>query len=470
MIRVRGFGAGHAYDEALGSVGPRKGFGNFMWAAELPVLPKTCPVAADLLRVGRAVHLADRLVRRGAPISRNLRRIEVEVCVAEPVKWRRIANLLEELAEFATGGDTWSFSFKGGASDDVLPENGDRAADLKPTLVALFSGGLDSLCGAAHLAGQENSRPLFVTHSPPGRQAVYGLAQDVFQSFGRELPTWACVSYRLAIREAERSGVRSMFQEPSRRTRPFFYLSLAGATAIAYEVSRVQMSENGALALSLPYRADAHGPSVARQAHTFLLAGFEMLLKDLLPGVGWAVTNPFANKTKGEACQGLGPAQSLARRSASCEYLGRQRSVMQNWMKNHAKQAKMFGQGPHCGLCVPCIVRRAALRRARLADPDTAYFASAPKVLREVRRRGTALHLFGEKNPPPLMNVLAPNVLYMERHCNWLTAADLGEFAIQYLPELRSNRQLNGGPAVDVAACHKLAKRYAQEILAFLNG
>jgi hypothetical protein len=470
MIRIRGFGAGRAYDQVLNPVGPRKGFGNFTWTAELACVPKSSPVAADLLRVGRAVHLADRLVRRGASISRNLRRIEVDVCVAEPVKWRRVASLLQELAEFATGGDSWSFSFKGGATDDLLPKNGDRPADLEPTVVALFSGGLDSLCGAAHLAAQKNSRPLFVTHSPPGRKAVYELAQDVFQGFGRELPTWACASYRLVIRESERSGVRSMFQEPSRRTRPFFYLSLAGATAIAHEVSTVQMSENGALALSLPYRADAHGPSVARQAHTFLLTGFEMLLNNLVPGVCWAVTNPFANKTKGEVCQGLGPAQDLVTRSASCEYLGRQRSVMQNWMRNHPKRANMFGNGPHCGLCVPCIVRRAALRRARVTDPETAYFASAPKVLREVRRRGTALRFFGEKNPPPLMNMLVPNVLYMERHCNWLAAADLSEFAIQYLPELRANRQLNGGPPMDLSTCHKLTKRYAEEILSFLNG
>src|SRR6266852_4394165 len=100
MIRVRGFGAGHEYSEALRPIGSRRGFGNFEWTTELAGLPTRSPVAADLLRVGRAVHLADRLVRRGVSISRNLRRIDVQVTVAEPVKWRRMASLLEELAEF----------------------------------------------------------------------------------------------------------------------------------------------------------------------------------------------------------------------------------------------------------------------------------------------------------------------------------------------------------------------------------
>src|SRR5262249_4482858 len=152
-------------------------------------------------------------------------------------------------------------------------------------------------------------------HSPPGRKATAHLIGETFGAFGRDARAFACISYRLEPREAERSGVRSMFQEPTRRTRPFFYLSLACATPLAFEVPRVQMSENGALALSLPYRSDVYGPSMARQAHTFLLAGFEALLRALVPGVAWAVTNPFVSETKGEACLRLGPAARLAARS-----------------------------------------------------------------------------------------------------------------------------------------------------------
>jgi 7-cyano-7-deazaguanine synthase in queuosine biosynthesis len=378
--------------------------------------------------------------------------------------------LIEELAEFATGGDSWTFSFPNGATDDIALSSNGEHEDAKPTVVALFSGGLDSLCGAAHLAAQKKSRPVFVTHSPPGREGVYELTNDVFKAFGRLLPRSACAGYRLEVREADRSGSRSMFQEPTRRTRPIFYLSLAAATAIAYDVHTVQMSENGALALSFPYRADAYGPSMARQAHTFLLSKFKELLTKLVPGANWFVTNPFIDQTKGEACQELGPAGRLASLSESCEYLGRQRSLVQNWMKQHAKQARIFGNGPHCGLCVPCLVRRAALNRAQVADPDASYFASAPSILREVRKRGSAIHLFGVKNVPPLLNMLVPNVLYMERHCNWLATASLSEFAIQYLPELRSNRRLDGGPVMDLGACYKLMQRYAKEILAFLNG
>jgi hypothetical protein len=413
--------------------------------------------------------VADRLVRRGARLNGNLRRIDIEIRVAEPGKWRKIAGLLEELAEFATGGDSWSLSFAGGATDEVRSRILKASDAFEPTTVALFSGGLDSLCGAAWLASRKDSRPIFVTHSPPGRESVQQLVQDVFRAFGRELPAGACVDYRLELREGSRSGTRSMFQETSRRTRPFFYLALASATAIAYEASTVQMAENGVLALSLPHRADAHGPSIARQAHTFLLAGFQMLLRELVPGVAWVVTNPFINETKGEACLRLGPAAGFAKRSLSCEYLGRQRAAILGWKQRHPRSAKSLGDGPQCGLCVPCIVRRAALRHAGIPDPDGAYFMSGPKVLAKIRKRGTALEFFADQ-PPPLINMLVPNVLYIERHCRWLVSTDVSEFAIQYLPELRANRQLTGGPPMDVLACHDLARRYAHEILKSLNG
>jgi hypothetical protein len=347
MIRITGVGAGRTYDETLNPVGPRKGFGNFTWKASLPGLAKLSPIAGDMLRVGRALHLADRLVRRSVSKRRNLRRIKVEVCLAQPGHWRSLTSLIEELAEFATGGDSWTFSFPNGETDDIALSSNAEPEDAKPTVVALFSGGLDSLCGAAHLAAQKKSRPVFVTHSPPGREGVYELTNDVFKAFGRLLPRSACAGYRLEVREADRSGSRSMFQEPTRRTRPIFYLSLAAATAIAYDVHTVQMSENGALALSFPYRADAYGPSMARQAHTFLLSKFKELLTKLVPGANWFVTNPFIDQTKGEACQELGPAGKLASLSESCEYLGRQRSLLQNWMKQHAKQARIFGNGPH---------------------------------------------------------------------------------------------------------------------------
>lgn len=470
MIRVRGWGAGSSYDVPLRSLNASSPRGNFEWTVSGLPVRKNRRIVADLLRVARAVHLADRLVRRGSSIHGYLRRMRVDIGVSEPARWRRVSPLLEELAEFATGGDTWSFGFLKGAEDGVVPDRAGAARNGHPSVIALFSGGLDSLCGAAFLAAADGVQPCFVSHSPPGRRPIEELIRATFQSFGRKLDGGVGVTYRLEVREENPAGTRSMFQEPTRRTRPFYFLAMACATALAADVPCVQMSENGALALSLPYRADVHGPAMARQAHTFLLAGFEQLLSELVPGLPWRVTNPFVNETKGEACLRLGPASGLAALTASCEYLGRQRAVIENWKQQHPRRSRILGEGPHCGLCVPCIVRRAALKRAKISDPDANYYGRAPEILSELSRKGTALAYFGGTHAPPLINMLVPNIVYMERHCTWLRSSSLTEFAIRYLPELRAGRPISGAPIMTVETHHALAKRYAREILDFLHG
>lgn len=470
MIRIEGFGAERSYNRVLRPVGIRGGFGNFEWTTDFLLPAHSSPLAVDLMRIGRAVHLADRLVRRGVSIRRQLRRIKVEVVVARRDHWENVRELLEELLEAATGGDSWTLCFKDGARDEVATSDTSSHSNRDENVVALFSGGLDSLCGAAHLAADSGARPIFVTHSPPGKAAVTELVRMVFRAFDRDLPTNNCVSFRLEPRESNRAGRRALFQEPSRRTRPFYFLSLAAAVALAREIAHIQMAENGALALSLPHRADAHGPSMARQAHTFLLHGFERLLRELVPHVPWVVQNPFVNQTKGEACLELGPAKALAASSTSCEYLGRQRAVMIHWIKAHPRAARVLGEGPHCGLCIPCLVRRAALHCAAIADPDRGYFAAAPQILQAVHEKETAIEFYEQKHSPPLMNMLVPNVLYLENHCKRLLNLSPAEFAIQYLPELRANRPLQGAVDAELEAFHRLTKRYAHEILSFLNG
>jgi hypothetical protein len=115
MIRVRGWGAGADYDVPLRSLSASSPGGNFEWTVSGLSARKNKRVVADLLRIARAVHLADRLVRRGSSVHGYLRRMRVDIAVSEPARWKRVGPLLEQLAEFATGGDTWSFGFSKGA-------------------------------------------------------------------------------------------------------------------------------------------------------------------------------------------------------------------------------------------------------------------------------------------------------------------------------------------------------------------
>ena len=316
MIEVQEFSegrSGRAY--RLRSTMEAGSLGNFEWTMHYPGDEVRDPLALDLLEIAKAVHMADRMFRRSFRLGQRTRQLVVRVPVREPSVWRSQRPLLEQLADFATADD-WRLEFLPWSG---RPTKGPSRKEGAGSVVALFSGGLDSLCGAARLA-QSHEIPFFVSHSPPGRENNLCLIRGVWEAFEKKvIPDTQCVMFRLELRERNRGGRRSLFQEHSRRTRPFFFLSLACAVAMDQGIPAVQMSENGALGLSLPIRADAYGAMCSRQAHDYLLRGFAKLLGAIRPRKdGWRIFNPFDECTKGEACQLLGDAAPLVERAISC--------------------------------------------------------------------------------------------------------------------------------------------------------
>jgi hypothetical protein len=470
MIKIKCRKNTETFDFVLSSLDAQRR-GQYEWTAQLPPIASNDPLAGDLLRVGQAIYLADRAVRRPMGIGNALRSFEVTIPVREPKRLAPVAPLFERVAEFATC-DEWRLRFTKLSGDLEKKEPKWKAKPESVDVVALFSGGLDSLCGAAYVASQR-LRATFVNHSPPGRDAIRSLLGGVFSTLGggEEISRDRIATYRLETREASGEGRRAVFPEHSRRSRPFFFLSLAASTAVRLAADRVWMSENGALALSLPIRADTHGPFMARQAHSFLLHGFSEIMKNLPPRDGPVPVfdNPFVRKTKGEACLELKDAGPQSLHAMSCEYTGRQRALLLWWLKKHRRWRRQLGGGPQCGLCIPCLVRRAALKRAKIDDPASRYFADAPSVRQVVEERGHAVDVFGTENPPPLLNMIATNVVHLPRFCEGLLSMSSGEFAIRYLPELRANRDVPSAPAPTVAESFALMQRFAKEILDFVQ-
>jgi hypothetical protein len=445
----------------------RDGIGDYRWGHHPTAFSLTDPIALDLLDVVRAVHLADRVVTRRRHLDGFRRHVDLRIPVRRRRMWEEATELVEDLVRFATA-DVWRLTWVT-HRDHRLRVAAPLAGPRPPaTAAALFSGGLDSLCGAADLARRPEERPLFATHSPPGRDAVLQLLDGIWQGFGRgAFPPGEAVTFQLQVREREQGGERrTRFFEATRRSRPVFYLGLAGAVAIRAGVARIRMSENGALALSLPSRADSHGPMIARQAHPYLLRRFAQLLDRLSPVAGgWKVVNPFADKTKGECCLLLGAkVRDLARRTSSCEYVGRQAAVVRHWRKTHRGRAAgrwRLGDGPQCGLCVPCLVRRAALKYAGIDDPSKSYFFDARASLADPPRGS-------EDRWPPLLRTVLPHLFSLLRFCRQLDTMREEEFAIRFLPELRLLTDGAKGMAQDgVGSAYGLMQRFAREILSF---
>lgn len=459
MIEIRRHGE-HQKSYRLRQRLANKRSGQYDWSYHSTLGELTDPTACDLVEIAKAVFLADRAFRRSTRLGSQARQISVRIPVHSVEIWSKAAPILEQIARFVSADD-WCITFTK-AKPKSRSESTAKVVD-KRSVVALFSGGLDSLCGAAYLY-LNDAKPVFVTHSPPGQKRVSNLVREMAHKLGKSELADATqfVSFRLAPIERNSAGFRSMFQEPSRRTRPLFFLSLAGAVAIDRKIPTIQMSENGALAINLPIRSDAYGARCARQAHNKALRLFQLLLTIVCPSVkNWRVINPFEDMTKGEASMLLGMAKSFARRSVSCEYVGKQAATIRAWKKRH-RYGKKLGTGPECGICIPCIVRRAALKKAGIKDDSSWYFFDARRTASESQSKI-------ESSPVPLYKFVSSNVYSLQRFSTILRHMSFRDFVAQYFPELRLASGDSDQFADECKRIYKLERRFATEILNFLG-
>ncbi len=113
----------------------------------------------------------------------------------------------------------------------------------------------------------------------------------------------------------------------------------------------MRVPENGLIALNVPLDPLRLGSNSTRTTHPYYMARWNDLLSEL--GINGRVENPYWDKTKGEmasACENPALLARLAPDSLSC---------------SSPTKGRWQGLGiEHCGYCLPCLIRRAALDRA----------------------------------------------------------------------------------------------------------
>lgn len=314
--------------------------------------------AIDLVRVATGAYLADRLSPRGQGFSRT---IEFHVHLIDPSRWGEAAEVAAALLHWLTG-DHWRL---------VLHE--DRRARLDPAAVegaesvTLLSGGLDSFSGAI-ITAAAGAHPLHLGHWD--NPTVKGAQNAVRAWLDDALPKPPCYLSVSVTSVARREG--------SSRSRSFLFMALAVATAAAGGASRVDVPENGFTSLNPPLSPDRGGALSTRSTHPTTFDRMNRLLQLLVLDI--SVEDPFALLTKGQLVQKaaetrIGDFAAGAARTLSCGKLdGR---LYRGGNPNH-----------HCGLCVPCLVRRGAFLAAGV--PDASPYLSeylAGEALEQLRRR-----------------------------------------------------------------------------------
>jgi hypothetical protein len=320
-------------------------------------------IGIDLLVVAAHVHAADTRISRSEQSQDSWRReIRLVIPVSDPARWIGAVPTLTKALNFLTG-DRWTIGFRGRP-----PRFTTVAKEAPPTLIAppfdvvsLFSGGLDSLIGSIDLL-EVGSTPLLVSHF--GEGASSDAQGKLFAVLKKHYDKSSFERLRVGMTFVD-GLVEDVGSENSTRGRSFLFFALGAFAGTGLGKAFIlRVPENGLIALNVPLDPLRLGSNSTRTTHPYYMARWNELLTEL--GINGRIENPYWDKTKGEmtsSCRNQALLTKLAPDSLSC---------------SSPTKGRWQGLGiEHCGYCLPCLIRRAALDSAWGAGEDkTTYTVS----------------------------------------------------------------------------------------------
>lgn len=317
-------------------------------------------MGTDVLVLAAHVHAADTRVSRASESQDGwTRELRLIVPVSDPIRWTAAAPVLVRMLNFLTG-DRWSLDFRARPRrfTQVAPTPPDRPNGFVFDDLALFSGGLDSLVGA--IDALESARtPLLISHA--GEGATSDAQTSIFNALRVEYPSSSFQRLRLWMAFPD-GFVRGSAGESTTRGRSFLFFALGvfAGSGLGRRFT-LKVPENGLIAVNVPLDTLRLGALSTRTTHPFYIARWNEALAAL--GIDGHIENPYWDKTKGEmvaACANGALLKRLTPMSLSC-----------------ASPSKGRWQGfsiQHCGYCLPCLIRRAALLKGYGAGGDPTVY------------------------------------------------------------------------------------------------
>ncbi|CAE6857981.1 MULTISPECIES: Qat anti-phage system QueC-like protein QatC [Paraburkholderia] len=317
-------------------------------------------IGIDLLVVAAHVHAADTRISRAEQSQDSwTREIRLVIPVSDSVRWAGAVSTLTKALNFLTG-DRWTIGFR-----TRPPRFATIAQEAPPTLIAppfdsvsLFSGGLDSLIGAIDLL-DGGSTPLLVSHF--GEGATSDAQGKLFAALKKHYINSSFERLRVGMTFVD-GLVEDVGSENSTRGRSFLFFALGvfAGTGLG-KTFILRVPENGLIALNVPLDPLRLGSNSTRTTHPYYMARWNELLAEL--GIDGRIENPYWETTKGEMTSNCGNQvllTKLAPDSLSC---------------SSPTKGRWQGLGiEHCGYCLPCLIRRAALDRAWGAGEDKTIY------------------------------------------------------------------------------------------------
>lgn len=393
-------------------------------------------VSEDLFLVACAVYAADIRINRYEHAQDSwTRKIKLFVPVSNPDTWQNVLTTLVSILEFLTG-DIWELSFRKRPNRNLFSTSKRKNYCGMPyatNTVCLFSGGMDSFIGAFDLLNK-GTTPLLVGHSKSADVSYF--RNSAFKELEKKFSGKNLTLVKAYVNVDKQKGTS---REDSERGRSFLFLTLGILCASSLPVKdgrlrKLIVPENGMISLNIALTPLRLGAYSTRTTHPHVLKLMQKLVNEL--DLRMEIFNPYQLKTKGEMLKETGAANFIAESDTmSCS-------------RPATRNAHVEGKGlKHCGRCVPCIIRRAALKRAGILDAQSSLPTERQYRIDIINQPVRASKVNGE-------NVMAFKYLInrIEKHPSYLTAM------------IRLT-----GPVDDVDSFIKMYKRGVEEVKAVID-
>jgi len=320
-------------------------------------------VKFDFFLISAIVYGVDNLLSREIHSNDGWTRdIEIEFPVKNITVWNGKENKLKQILDFLTG-DNWQISFYDMGNINFYQPRIKRRKIPQYEVnsvksVSLFSGGLDSLIGIIDEIEKlrNHERILLVSHfdskSPGPNKDQTRLLRHLTTQYPDKI-YW--VQSKLVLSRRDSNGNRIRI-ENNYRSRSLFFIGLG---CYLSPINELLIPENGTISINYPLTPSRVSSLSTRTTHPYVLKNIQVLFVEL--GLQTIINNPYKFKTKGEMlvdCTNQSLIREIYKDSVSCGKRGRK----QNW------DVKIGVQ--ECGICMPCIYRRAALNKVGLDNEN----------------------------------------------------------------------------------------------------
>lgn len=258
-----------------------------------------------------------------------------------------------ELLCFLTG-DIWELSFRKTNNIYSLRTKHSRIKlDINGcNSVCLFSGGLDSFCGAIKLLEQGDSPCLFGHNEYPKLRKKQNDLAAMFREEYKE-QTAKFLSFTANSRAPENSQGRLTGSENTSRGRSLLFLcaALTIANIIGNDIP-VYIPENGFIGLNIPLTDSRKGSCSTRTTHPYFLKCFKLILENV--GIKNPILNPFAFFTKREIVDSV--KNTIAFKRGFADTISCSHPCNRGLNKYGVREYPL-----NCGYCYPCLIRKSSL-------------------------------------------------------------------------------------------------------------